>query len=138
MFIEDVGIHSYKHIQNSFKSHYMDVLNTIKEKGSYTPQRRLHWIRRILFCQRENMDYVILANLKDHVNINLISPSTFKEVCTAYIAAYDEHMNVPKKALLIRKHLIELLTIYVQSCHSLEHLEPQRSIITNCLQHNSL
>ena len=114
-------------LQNSWKAHYLGVLDTIKKTGSYTPPRPLNRLRRLLFCQNHTLDYIIYANLKE--NSYYINPETYKEVCAAYITAFDECASIPKTAILIRKYLIELLTMYVQSCESIKDLEPQRSIV---------
>ena len=117
-------------LDDGWQEHHMNVLETIKKTGHYTPPRPLHPIRRILFCQHESLDYIIHANLI--YNSYYISSNVVKEVCMAYVAAFDECIEQPKKAVLIRKHLIDILTGYVKSCHhSIEGLEPQRSIVKN-------
>ena len=127
--VEDVLkiVNGKDELQNTWKAHYLTVLDTIKKTGSYNPPRPLNRLRRLLFCQNHTIDYIIYANLKE--NSYYVNPETYKEVCAAYIAAFDECASTPKTAVLIRKYLIELLTMYVRSCKSFEDLEPQRSIV---------
>lgn len=115
-------------LQKVWKTHYIDILNTIKSTGSYKPPRPSHPIRRFLLCQSHTMDYIIDTNVKE--NSYYISPQTYKEVCTAYVTAFDECVSTrPKTAVLIRKQLKDLLAMYAHSCGSLKNLEPQRSIV---------
>jgi hypothetical protein len=116
-------------VQNVWKEYYLTVLATIKEKGYYKPPRPLHPLRRWLLCQSHGLDYIVFANLKEHSYY--IKPEVYKEVCSAYVAAFDECAIMPKKAVVIRKYLIDLLVMYAKSCHCLKGLEPQRSIVKN-------
>lgn len=128
-YIEDaMQVGDKDEFQTGWKEYHMNVLDTIKATGSYNPPRPLHPIRRFLCCQRHSKDYIYFANMK--ANSYYIRPEIYKEVCSAYIAAFDECASgMPSKAVHIRKHLIKLLTMYARSCTSLKHLEPQRSIV---------
>lgn len=134
-FVEDLIVvrgDDLRELQNGWKQYYITVLDTIKAKGYYKPPRPLHPIRRWLLCQQHTMDYVISANLK--YNACYIKPDVYYEVCSAYVTAFDEYVNsAPKTAFVIRKYLIDLLTMYVKSYHNLINLEPQRSVANNIL-----
>lgn len=133
-FIEDIGIEiNDQELQNGFRSHYISILETIIRTGTYTPPRRLHPLKRILFCQNENADYIIYANCR--ANLFRLNRETCVDICNEYIAAFDEcATSKPHKAVIIRKYLIELLSFYVQSCESVTKLEPQRSIVQRLSQ----
>lgn len=127
MITDAIGMGSDQEIQNNWKAHYMAVLHTIKEKGCYRPPRPLHPIKRFFCYGSEPRDYILYANNK--ANASYIRPEVYKEVCTAYVTAFDECAKEPKKAIIIRKQLMELLNMYVRSCQSVIDLEPQRSIV---------
>lgn len=115
-------------LQKDWKHYHMTVLQSIKEKGYYTPPQRVHPLRRWFLCQRHTLDYIVFTNLT--YNSPYIKPETYKEICTAYVSAFDEYRKTsPIKSILIRNHLIDLLNMYVKSCVSLTELEPQRSIV---------
>lgn len=127
-YIENVQVCYEDELQSSFKTHYMGILDTILQTGTYKPPRRVHPLKRIFFGQSENYDYIFHASLK--VNSFLIKRETYLDICNAYVTAYDECVpTMPHKAVLIRKYLIDLLSLYVQSCRSIKDLEPQRSIV---------
>lgn len=117
--IEDIEI------QTDWKEYYLNILSNIVEKGKAPLPPNPLW--RIFCCQHGSTEYILYENMK--YNAYYVNRETIKEVCSAYVAAYDNCRDTPKKAVLIRKYIIELLTMYVKSCHSLSNLEPQRSII---------
>lgn len=128
-YIQDLGIGIEDELQNTFKTHYMGILDTIRNTGSYTPPRPTNLLKRILLCQNHNFDYIFHASIK--VNSFYIKKETYIDICNEYIAAFDECStnNMHANAVLIRKYLIELLSLYVQSCTSVKDLEPQRTIV---------